>query len=233
MDVSKAVIYYTDSELSEDIAAPVRQRILESGLPIISVSLKPIDFGTNFVVTGKRSYVSMMRQILVALEHAMSQYVFFAEHDVLYPESHWGFTPPRDDIFFYNSHVWRWELGAEKAITHDRMLPLSVLCCNRELALKFYRYRWQKMEEVGLDKFNNPQSDLMRKWGFEPGTKKKKRGGLTDDDFATWYSKEPVIDIRHPGTFSPTKSTKESFKHPPENWKEININDLLIWNSVL
>jgi hypothetical protein len=82
------------------------------------------------------------------------------------------------------------------------------------------------MEEVGLETFNNPQSELMRKWGFEPGTKKKKRGGLTDDDFETWSSEYPVIDIRHKGTFSPTKMKLEDFKHKPKSWEEINISDI-------
>ena len=82
-----------------------------------------------------------------------------------------------------------------------------------------------KMEAVGLDQFSG-DSQLARKWGYEPGTKKKKRGGLTDDDFDTWYSDEPVIDIRHRGTFSPPKCTLESFKHLPVNFEEIDANKL-------
>lgn len=225
MDVPETgVIFYTDNLLDEKIARPVRESILESGLPIVSVSLQPMDFGENYVVAGKRGYVSMMKQIILALEKSTAKYVFFCEHDVLYNKTHFDFTPPSDDIFYYNENVWRYTVGEEVAIRHDRMLPLSVMCCNRKLALYFYEYRWAKMEEVGLETFDNPQSELMRKWGFEPGTKKKKRGGLTDDDFATWSSKKPVIDIRHPGTFSPTKNTLASFKHPPKNWEEITVN---------
>lgn len=226
MDTEKSIIFYSDSELSEEIAAPVRRQILKAGLPIVSVSLKPLEFGTNFVVEGKRGYVSMMRQIILGLGKATTKYVFFCEHDVLYPKSHFDFTPTRDDIFFYNANVWRWMVGTETAIRHERMLPLSVMCCNRELALNFYQYRMKKMREVGLEKFENSQHELIRKWGFEPGTKKKKRGGLTDDDFETWYSEKAVIDIRHKGTFSPPKYTRESFKHAPKNWEEVSINDI-------
>ena len=232
--MNKGIIFYTDSQLDESIARPVRESILKSGLPIISTSLKALDFGRNIVVDGKRGYVTMMSQIITALEESTAKYVFFCEHDVLYPESHFDFTPPNDsvDIFYYNDNVWRWEIGSDKAVRHDRMIPLSTMCCDRKLALEFYEYRWKKMEEIGLEKFDNPQSDIMRKWGFEPGTKKKKRGGLTDDDFATWSSKEPVIDIRHKGTFSPTKVKLESFKHKPKNWREISINELPICNLV-
>lgn len=227
MDISKTgVIFYTDSQLDESIARPVRERILKSGLPIVSVSLnKSLDFGKNVVVDGKRGYVSMMRQIIIALKNSTAEYVFFCEHDVMYNNSHFEFIPPRDDIFFYNENIWRWEIGADKAVRYDRMLPLSVMCCNRKLALRFYQHRMGVMKQAGLDIFDNDQSALMRRWGFEPGTKKKRRGGLTDDDFDTWKSKEAIIDIRHKGTFSPPKCTLESFKHAPKNWETKKIKE--------
>ncbi len=226
--MNKSIIYYTDSQLDERIARPVRESILESGLPIVSTSLEALDFGRNIIVCGKRGYVTMMSQIITALEESTAKYVFFCEHDVLYNPTHFEFTPPKNDIFYYNENVWRWEMGSGKLVRHDRMIPLSALCCNRLLALKFYQYRWKKMEEIGLEEFENPQSKVMRVWGFEPGTKKKKRGGLTDDDFATWSSKSPIIDIRHPGTFSPTKVTLDSFKHKPTGWIEINISEPIL-----
>lgn len=223
----KGIIYYTDSELDESIARPVRIAILEAGLPVVSVSLKPMEhFGENYFLNKKRGYITMMRQIILALEKSTAKYVFFCEHDVLYSKSHFDFTPPRDDIFYYDENVWRWLAGSKMAVTHDRMLPLSVMCCNRELALRFYKHRWEEMEKVGLKKFSNSQADIIRKWGFEPGTKKKKRGGLTDDDFETWKSAEPTLDIRHNKSFSPPKCTLSSFKHKPENWREIEVEKL-------
>lgn len=224
--MSKSIIFYTDSELTEEIARPVREKLEEVGLPIVSVSLKPLDLGKNVVYPGKRGYVTMMYQIVTALENARTKYVFFCEHDVFYNKSHFDFTPPRDDIFYYNENVVRWEWKSDTVIRHDRMLPLSAMCCNRELALKFYLYRLEKMKEVGFDEFQNSQSKWIRKWGFEPGTKKKRRGGLTDDDFDTWHSEHPIVDIRHPGSFSPAKVSLDSFKHKPTGWEEIKIKDL-------
>ena len=84
--------------------------------------------------------------------------------------------------------------------------------------------------EVGEDKFDSREPRLARIWGYEPGTKKKKRGGLTNDDFGTWKSKVPVIDIRHKGTFSPPKVSLESFNHEPKDWQEININKIKGWD---
>lgn len=230
MDVDKTIIFYTDNRIKEPIKSLVRGLLLEVELPIVSCSLKPIDFGTNIVIEGQRSYPTMVRQILTALENSKEKYVFYAEHDVFYPKSHFDFTPPRDDIFYYNENVYRWWSKGETAIRYDRMLPLSCMCCNREFALEHYRMRQSKIEEWGLDHFRSREPRLARLWGYEPGTKKKKRGGLTNDDFDTWSSKEPVIDIRHKNTFSSPKIHLKDFKHAPENWQEINIDEVPGWN---
>ena len=81
----------------------------------------------------------MVKQILTALENSTTDYVFFTEHDVLYPKCHFDFTPPRDDIFYYNANVWRWFYPEDTAITHDRMLPLSSL------------WDWMSLEAVSQD----------------------------------------------------------------------------------
>lgn len=227
----KGIIYYTDNALDKKIDQVVKAQLLSVGLPIVSSSLEPIDFGWNIVLRGhKRGYVTMVKQILAVLQESREKYVFFCEHDVLYPESHFDFTPPRDDIFYYNENVLRWEFGSDHAVSYDRMLPLSCLCVNRKFALSHYKLRLSEIEKAGESEFKSHEPHLARKWGYEPGTKKKKRGGLTDDDFDTWRSEYPVIDIRHKNAFSPPKVTLESFKHAPVNWKEIPANEVPGWN---
>lgn len=229
---TKGILYYTDFNADPEILRVCLERIKQSfDGDTVSVSLKkPVELGKNIVINAERGYVAMMQQIITGLKTLTTDYVFFVEHDVLYNKSHFDFIPPRDDIFFYNSNVWRWKIGSDKAIRHDRMIPLSAMCCNRKLALRFYQHRMDVMKEAGLDIFANDQSALMRRWGFEPGTKKKRRGGLTDDDFDTWKSKDAIIDIRHKGTFSPPKCTLDSFKHAPKNWETKKIEQKDIWN---
>jgi len=227
----KSVIYYTDNRLGEPIFSTVQKYILEAELPIVSVSLKtPINFGHNVVVQGERSYPTYIKQIRTALETSTADHVFFCEHDVLYPKSHFDFTPPKDNIYYYNENVWRWMFGSKKAIQHDRMLPLSCMCVNRLFALEHYRLREKHIEKVGLDKFRSREPRWARLWGYEPGTKKKRRGGFSDDDFDTWHSELPVIDIRHNKTFSKPKVTLDSFKHIPKAWREIKVEDVPGWN---
>jgi len=226
----KGVIYYTDNKLGDPIYSTVQKHISASGLPIISSSLRPIKFGANEVVAGERGYPTMVRQIISCLERSTAKYVFFCEHDVLYHIDHFDFVPSSDGIFYYNSSVWRWKLGSETAIRHDRMLPLSSLCVNREFALSHYKRRLDFILEHNYDKDIKGEPKWMRKMGFEPGTKKKKRGGFSDDNFGVWESEGFNIDIRHKDAFSPSKLKLKDFTHKPKWWEETPIESIEDWD---
>lgn len=229
-NMTKGIIYYTDNRLGEPIFSLVQKKLLDSNLPIISISLKPIDFGENIVLNLSPSFVTMTKQIIKSLEASKSDHVFFCEHDVLYPLSHFDFTPQRNDIFYYNANVWRWKYPEDLAITYDRLISLSYLCVNRKFALDHYRKRMVKIGEMNWERDTRHEPEWARKWGYEPGTKKVKRGGFSDDDFETWRSQDPIIDIRHGKTFSQSKVTLDSFIHEPTNWKEIQLDMIPGWN---
>jgi hypothetical protein len=169
----------------------------------------------------------MVAQIISCLKRSRAKYVFFCEHDVLYHQDHFTFDPPKDDIFYYNENVLRWMFGADTVVVYDRMIPLSVMCANREFALDHYLRRQQYILEKGLDKIKSKEPAWVRQMGYEPGTKKKRRGGFSDDDYGTWFSRTPVIDIRHKNTFSRPKVSLSEFKHPPEHWTEIPVADIM------
>lgn len=229
--MDKGIIYYTDNRVIEPIFTIVQNILLDIGLPIVSVSLKPINFGENIVLENReRSYPTMVTQIIMALEESTAKYVFFCENDVLYHKSHFDFTPPRDDVFYYNNNVWRWRLWDNITITYDGMLPLSCLCVNRELALKHYKLRMEKIKEWRLDEIRSREPRWARRWGYEPGRKKKRRGGFSDDESDVWHSEYPNIDIRHKRTFSRLKCTQDDFKNPPINWREISIDKIEGWD---
>lgn len=228
------IIYYTDNRIGPPIQTVVQDYIKRSGLSIVSCSLKPLDFGCNVVFNGDRGYPTYLRQIALALETQTTKYVYFCEHDVLYPQSHFTFLPPRDDVWYYNYHVYRWLWGTDRLISYNGMCSLSCLCVNREFALDHYRRRISRMEQLGLDLFSSREPKKGRVWGYEPGTKPKRRGGFSNDICDHWFSKDPIIDIRHRNTFSPPKCNLENFRHPPTGWKELTITDLTSWdlNSV-
>ena len=228
--MTKGIIYYTDNRLSEPIFSICQEQILQAKLPITSVSLKPINFGKNIVLDLKPGYITMVKEITTALENSNQEVVFFCEHDVLYPLSHFEFTPAKNDVFYYNANVWRWKYPDDLLITYDRLISLSGLCVNKKFALNHYNMRLKKIEELDLEKDKRHEPSWARIWGYEPGTKKIKRGGLTDDDFETWRSKYPIIDIRHGRTFSQSKVTLDSFIHKPTNWQETTIDKIAGWD---
>ncbi len=232
MDQTLGIIYYTDCRLEgTKILEESRKSILTSGLPIVSCSLKPINFGQNIVLEGReRSYPTMALQILTALEAQTTKYVFFCEHDVLYHPSHFDYIPPTDDIYYYNVNNWRWEYPKDRAISYDELTSLSSLCCNRELAVKHYKYRLELIEKWGLDAIRSREPRWARRFGYEPGTKKRRNGGVTDEEHVKRRSEFPNIDIRHSGTFSKPKVTLDSFRHQPTNWRETTLDQIPGWD---
>ena len=227
-------IYYTDSRLEGHIIIDTCRNQIKKAFKgeLVSTSLKPLDFGKNFVLEGRsRSYPTMVDQIVLALENLTTDYVFFLEHDVLYHETHFDFVPKEDNVFYYNSNVVRWRYGGDGlAIAYDGMLPLSCMCANRKFALDHYHMRQEKIKEWNLDDMRSREPRKSRIFGYEPGTKPKRRGGLTDDVREVWKSELPNIDIRHGRTFSAPKITLESFKHKPTGWKEKPADEIDGWN---
>lgn len=230
--MKKGCIYYTSNDLD-----PRMWQICQNQLSkafdgeIISVSLKPMDLGKNIVLENrKKSYPTMLEQILTALEYSTADIVFFTEHDVLYHPTHFDIVPKRDDIYYYNINNYRWRYMTDVAITYSGLTSLSMLCCYRELAINHFTYRIKVIEELGLDKTRWREPRWARRFGYEPGTKLERRGGITDEEHTKVKSKLPNIDIRHRKTFSHPKTFKKDFIHLPADFTEVNIDDIPGWN---
>lgn len=232
MTLTKGAIYYTDNRPKSFILEKCQEEIKKSWKgKLVSVSLMPIEFGQNIVLEGHiRCYPTMLKQIVMALEALDTDIVFFLEHDVLYHPSHFDFMPVRDDIYYYNLNNWRWSVKEEIAITYDNLRSLSQLCCYRKTALKHYQGRLKFVQERGYDKEISREPKWARLMGYEPGTKPRRKGGFSDEQFDTWKSESPNVDIRHRHTFSPPKTSLADFTHQPINWREEKIDNIPYWN---
>jgi len=138
--------------------------------------------------------------------------------------------PPEDDLYYYNVNNYRWLFPEDHLITYSGLTSLSSLCCNRELAIRHYRYRLQLIEEQELDKVRGREPRWARRFGYEPGTKKRRKGGVTDEEHVKRYSELPNIDIRHRRTFSQPKVTLDSFKYPPSDFRRVPMDEIPGWN---
>ena len=230
--MTKGAIYYTDNRPRWFILEKCQEQIKKAWKgKLVSVSLKPINFGENLVLEGrKRSYPTMIKQIVMALEALDTDIVFFLEHDILYQPSHFDFWPEKEEIYYYNINNWRWAVTDDFAITHNGLHSLSMLCAFRETALAHFQARLKYVENHGWDKNRAREPRNGQVISYEPGTKPISRGGFSDEKFAVWKSQLPNIDIRHRHTFSSPKYRLTDFDHPPVNWREEKIENLPYWN---
>lgn len=107
--MNKVILYYTSNREKFDFEKRVQENILKvsGGLPIVSVSQKPIDFGENICVgdVGVSGF-NMFRQVQIGLMNTDAEYVISAEADCLYPPDYFRFVPERDDVCYRNSNLY-------------------------------------------------------------------------------------------------------------------------------
>ena len=234
---TKGIIYYTPNDLNLKIAHKVQKQLESIGLPIVSASLKPMTFGKNVCIKKKKGYMAMFKQILAALEAQDTDIVYFCEHDVLYDPSHFEFTPPKKDVWYYNVNVWKLDANTSHAIRVDECKQVSGICVYRETAVKHYRKRVEMLEKY-LSELNKDVEDIelnttmgeqliskfnsyVRAMGFEPGT--HNRAERVDDATSeTYSSNNPNVDIRHDNNLTSTRWNPEQFRNKKftEGWTE-------------
>lgn len=223
---TKGIIYYTDNQLDEKVMKACQKQLLKAAgkLPIVSVSLKPMDFGKNIVFNGERGYLTMTKQILTALEALESEIVYFCEHDILYHPSHFDFTPPDRNTWYYDANYWFLRLPDGFAISYD-CSPLSGLVVYRDIAIKHYKERIELMEKDNFKEYS------MYKIGFEPMTHHRVKW-INDYPFKTFMSSSPSIDISHGANVTHKRWSQDLFRRKPTRWEEGNIDTITGWDNV-
>ena len=211
-DYAWGVLYYTDNCLDPVIMEKCQKQLKKciGQHKLISVSLKPTDFGDNIVLDLERGYLTLFKQILAGLEELDTDIVFFAEHDIIYHPSHFWFIPTEKDKFYYNINVWKVRMSDGHGLHYD-CKQLSGLCAYRELLLEHYRKRVEMVEKNGYT----------RGMGFEPGTHGREER-VDDYKAESWKSRWPIIDLRHDNNLTQSRWKKEEFRNQKftEGWKE-------------
>ena len=217
----KGIIFYTDNQLNMKIAHACQKNLKSIGLPIVSASLKPMTFGTNIHLKLTRSYLTMFKQILAALEASKSEFIFFCEHDVLYHPSHFDFTPPRKDTFYYNVNVWKLNLLTSDAL-HYECKQVSGICVDRKFAIEHYKKRVARVEKTGYS----------TRIGCEPGTHNRKER-IDDSRSESWMSKFPNVDIRHGKNLTRSRWKVKDFRNQKhtKGWTEGNADTIPGWKK--
>ncbi len=224
--LTKGIIFYTDNQLKLKIAHTVQKNLRkiadDKGMKIVSSSLKQMTFGDKNVHFPhlKRGYLTMFKQILGALENSNADIVFFCEHDVLYHPSHFDFTPPKKNIFYYNENFWKLNSQTGHALHYDAK-QVSGIAVYRKIAIKHYQKRVKIVEKMQSKLSEEEFGKFIRKMGYEPATHGRKE--RVDDLKSESYKSEfPNIDIRHDNNLSPTRWKKDQFvnKKYTKGWME-------------
>jgi glycosyltransferase involved in cell wall biosynthesis len=238
-NVTKGIIYYTDNRLDPKIMKRCQEQIKRTGLPIVSVSLEPMDFGENHVIHEKRGLLTMTKQILKGLEKSKTDVVFFCEHDVLYHPSHFDFTPSKPDVYYYNENSWMLRASDGHCLYYDHK-SLSGICAFKKTLMTHYKERIRRIEALikeaegtGIVKSMNSGLDIslkegIHRLGFEPGT--HNRVDRIDHLSAeAWRSEFPNVDIKHDRNETMNRWTIDKFRNKPTNW--IEAEEIPFWGK--
>jgi len=228
--LTKGIVYYTDNELNPVImkACQEQTRKVFNG-KIVSVSLKPVDFGENIVLPLVRGYYSMFKQILAGLEALKTDIAFLIDHDVFYHSSHFEFTPDRKDVYYYNQNVWRVRVSDGHALHYHFY---SGCCAYTDFLIKHYRERIRRIEELIKTKGECTTNDFLR-MGFEAGTHTRKER-IDIYKAQVWQSEFPNIDIRHKGNLTGSRWSKDRFRSQRncQGWEESTVDKIEGWENL-
>lgn len=208
---SKGIIYYSDGRLSDKLNHLVHSRLKDTGLPIVSCNLKSLGLGKETVINEPRGYLTMFKQILVALEASTEDIIFHAEHDVLYPKEHFDFTPLSKDKFYYDLNWFK--VRKDGLAVHWDAAQVSGLCYYRQLGIDFYKDRVAQ---------------------FEAGTFDRKFEPTVDAGYETWWATVPHIDIRGEWNVTYNKWKLEHFRNKATavNFQSSTVDKITGWGDL-
>jgi len=207
--MNAGIVYYTDNSCSERIMYYCRKQIQRcTGMPIVSVSHIPINFGYNITVDLPRGATSIFRQIYTGLQNIKADIVFLCEHDVLYHPSHFDFMPD-DERFYYNQN--RWQVCYRTGHALYRKTCCTSLCVAYKASYLKHFDALMKVIEAG--------NYSRAKHGYAPST--HRIDGVPRIGINYFNSEVPCIDIRHENNFTPNRWKKEQYStHSRREWTE-------------
>lgn len=175
------IIYYTANQEDEKFEKKIIEKLIENSgsLPIISVSRKPIDLGKNICIGEQpRCDSTALKQLLIGLKEAKTDFAIVAESDCLYPPEYFQFIPPtKDNVYRYKNvfimHGWVGPLYKGKF--WQKRFSEGAQMCGREY--------WIKRLEVAL----------VNQKGWE---KTEVPLVFTTKDQYFWSSKNPMVSIK-------------------------------------
>lgn len=163
---SKTIIYYTANRENPGFESKIQESIIRNsgGLPIISVSQKPIKLGKNICVGNVgQSRLNAFRQMLIGAKEAKTPFLVFAEADFLYPPEYFAFEPGWANLYRYDNV---WAVFKNQDIYHRLKFASGAQIARRRFVVyeleKYLKNQpeWTNGNFVVKDRWNNPKKDF-------------------------------------------------------------------------
>ncbi|RQV98623.1 hypothetical protein EH220_02950 [bacterium] len=185
------IIYVTANTVPESWQEFQLHHLLEAAgdMPIISISRKPMDLGSNIVESRPRSYYNIYMSLLDGALAATTPYVAMAEDDTLYTHTHFvEFRPPENFVAYDRS---RWSLFVwekEPFFCLRQRISNCSLIAPRELVIEALEERKAKYPQGIPD---THCGEIGRR-DLEDRLHMKRR------NCCEWWSFGPIVQLNHP-----------------------------------
>jgi hypothetical protein len=183
MNNDATILYYTSNREDERFENKIRENLLKvcGNLPIISISHKPINLGTNICVgnVGVSGY-NMFRQVLIGCGAAKTRFIISAEADCLYPPDYFTFRPERDDVCYQDNNLY--VMGFKRDYVNTKMGATHAQIIGREFYIDLLKKLFDGApmwcpEEKNFPKERHKKEDVFSKILY-------------------WRSDNPVVQIK-------------------------------------
>lgn len=203
---SLSVVYYTSNYLQDKnpyFFENTKKQLIKSAkdLEIITVSQRPLDFGTNICVGNiGRSHLNIYKQILIGAKKATTDYVAMAEDDILYAPEHFNpfvYIKPEhinNDTLLYDMNkvsLFTWTKPPMFSFRTNRRV-VNQLIAPRKILIELLEERFARVEVL---KKKMPMETIIKYWG-DP-SRYENLLGVKERKAHEYYCKEPSVVFSH------------------------------------
>lgn len=213
------VLFLTANEVPDTWAAFQMMTLYEAahGSPIISISRKPVRFGTNILDTDEKSIYNIYLQMLKGAKLAKTPYIAIAEDDVLYHEEHFKFRPASDTFAYDMNRLGLFTWSKNPMYFWKNRVSNSMLIAPRELMIQSLEERFASPMaykihgELGRNNIENKLGITLRKkveffaeepsvrfdhdFGYDHASRhhRKKEGPIRAFDIPVWGKANELV----------------------------------------
>ena len=206
------IIVFLANKVPKEWAKFHREKLEEviDGAPVITVSYKPTDWGTNLIQT-EYSYKNIFLQMLRAAKIATTEWIGIADDDTLYPKDH--FTHRGIEGFHYNYNRWQLATWLPEFYFYKPKPGNGCMIATRQLLI-------DKMEErlkisPNLDKpYQCKEMGTWNRWT-----------GFSEPKHLPFFTQEPLVTFLHDYSADPASRKHNKTIYP------VRAYDIPLWGK--